>query len=273
MSDLIKRYLYIKDEETDNETDDLIRDCFRFGIFKLKPSRKHKFLFRKRYKAEYPVYTEQLNKALQAELEKDVRWREQEAERKEDAACARKYAKQRAGRGFSDRDVWNFCDWFVEVIPRMLQELKNDLHGYPRRETSSCAGLGLQALDCNAEAPGRQWWEAVLNRMIFLLDEMNEKTCSNKNPYQERFDEIWRDFENRYGFFGDGLKTDRQLVFEKRNKFRTCKTPADCPDLYPDYDEIRNNYHAYEDEIAKYRDRCTAEFFALFAKHFWDLWD
>ncbi|MDO5296140.1 MAG: hypothetical protein Q4F00_05785 [bacterium] len=49
--------------------------------------------------------------------------------------------------------------------------------------------------------------------------------------------------------------------------------PSDFPDLYPDYEELERNYMQAENEITAYRNRCKDEFFALFAEHFWNLWD
>lgn len=39
---------------------------------------------------------------------------------------------QRAQRGFSDCDWWNFCDWFSTIVPAMLTKLRDDgIDGYP----------------------------------------------------------------------------------------------------------------------------------------------
>ncbi len=278
MSNLIEKYLHIKEKYTYNESDELIRDCFRFGIFKLKPSRKHKYLFRKRYKTEYPVYTEQLNKALLAELEKDVRLRELEAERKKDAAFARKCARQRAGRGFSDRDVWNFCDWFIEVVRPMLQQLRATMTGFPM-DDEIAPGYWHVHTCCSeeakeqADAEARQRWEGILERMIFLLGEMDEDSCSMKNRYDDELERIKQDFTNKYGLYGDGLKTPERLEREKKCGYKLPLTPRNFPDLYPDYEELSSCWSGMEHDIYVYRMKCKDEFFALFAKHFWYLWD
>lgn len=38
---------------------------------------------------------------------------------------------QRFKRGYSDVDVWEFESWFLEIIPKMLTQLKEELHGHP----------------------------------------------------------------------------------------------------------------------------------------------
>ena len=42
-----------------------------------------------------------------------------------------KWKIQRFKKGYADIDVWNFNDWFLETIPKMLMELKEELNGYP----------------------------------------------------------------------------------------------------------------------------------------------
>lgn len=89
-----------------------------------------------------------------------------------------KYRFQRAFRGWADYDVLSMDTWFMEVIPQMLQ--------YQR--------------DCKVSTPvfdvdesyeeNREKWDQILDKMIFLCQEMNEDTCSKKN--EEKFDdEMW----------------------------------------------------------------------------------
>lgn len=42
-----------------------------------------------------------------------------------------KWKTQRFKRGYADVDVWDFEAWFLEIIPKMLTQLKEELHGYP----------------------------------------------------------------------------------------------------------------------------------------------
>ena len=89
-----------------------------------------------------------------------------------------KYRFQRAFRGWADYDVLSMDTWFMEVIPQMLQ--------YQR--------------DCKVSTPvfdvdesyeeNREKWDQILDKMIFLCQEMNEDTCSKKN--EAKFDdEMW----------------------------------------------------------------------------------
>lgn len=42
-----------------------------------------------------------------------------------------KYGIQRWRRGYSDVDLWNLCDWFHEMMGKMLPEIRKRHHGYP----------------------------------------------------------------------------------------------------------------------------------------------
>jgi hypothetical protein len=41
------------------------------------------------------------------------------------------WAVQRARRGWSDGDAWNFCDYIAEVIEGAVRELRQQEHGHP----------------------------------------------------------------------------------------------------------------------------------------------
>lgn len=42
-----------------------------------------------------------------------------------------KWKIQRFKRGYADVDVWDFESWFLDIIPKMLTQLKKQLHGCP----------------------------------------------------------------------------------------------------------------------------------------------
>ncbi|MBR5428237.1 MAG: hypothetical protein IK118_07805, partial [Clostridia bacterium] len=50
-----------------------------------------------------------------------------------DLRTRRKWAKQRAKRGFCDRDLWAIDTWFIEIMPEMLEALADRATGYPNR--------------------------------------------------------------------------------------------------------------------------------------------
>lgn len=71
----------------------------------------------------------------------------------------RKMAKQRAKKGYCDLDVWNIDNFIETTLVEILKEFKKDNNGYPPELTP-------------------EEWDKIIDRMIFLLTEMNEETCS-----------------------------------------------------------------------------------------------
>lgn len=166
-------------------------------------------------------------------------------ERIKDFFQERRYRRQRAKRGWSVKDTWNIDYWFLNILPQMLEYLKEHHIGFPvdiQREyvnshreelnmtyeeycvwPSDKNSDGYKLRERTDEACNRLWNE-ILDRMIFLLKEANEETCSVKNLYEEESRENHSEFIGKYG--------------------------AD-----------------------EYRDRCKTEAINLFNKWFWNLWD
>ena len=187
-----------KDNELNLEFSDLIKDCFEFGIFKNKPSKSFKDWFKSAYDHDYPVVLEDLKPKLVKQLKRTIKARKNEKKLEE------KWKKQRAERGFSDCDSWNIFSWFLEVMTPALKQMRENLSGYPTHISNS--NSNSQALQVDEEdEPGMVEWKRTLDRMIFLLQEMNEDTCSYKNPYEAEVNKAQNAFTKKYGFFGEGL--------------------------------------------------------------------
>ena len=165
-----------------------------------------------------------------------------------------KHFYQRANRGYSYRDVWSIHDWFTEIMPKMLTDLKKNLHGCPAQFTHNEDGTEFQDVE-----KGVKDWENVIERMIFCFREMNEETCSMKNEYEE---EYYRQFCRPdvkdqfvpYGEDKNGNKLYRLITGE----------------VEP---ELKENYRKKVLEIDDYRAKMKNEGFELFSKYFWNLWD
>ena len=138
-----------------------------------------------------------------------------------------KMRNQRAERGYSDRDVWNFFNWFIEIARPMLLQLAEKHVGYiPLDENlhSLCDTLSTvtsQILIGTSESGKEadvysERWEKMLRHMAFLLSEMDEETCSHKNPLQEEWWKACKEFEEKYGFGGEGLKSEEEKAEEKK---------------------------------------------------------
>lgn len=108
--------------------------------------------------------------------------------------------------------------------------------------------------------------------MIFLLQEMDEDTCSYKNTYEDEVMKSYDEFWNKYGTFGDGLKTEEEIAKEKEQGNYRMLFPSDEPER----EDIKNLFKKYYEEdrkINEYREKCKNEFFDLLSKYFWALWD
>lgn len=164
---------------------------------------------------------------------------------------------QRIKRGFCYRDIWNINDWFLNVIPDMLDEFKRTTHGFPSRFLKNDGSDTDEDIKCGAEK-----WNKILARMAFLFREANEETCQRKNPYDEEYTVVLDKFVNRFGFNGKWVKKkDGTRVFIHN----LCDIPK--------YRKLYENYHKVENELYEYRRDCLKKAMSMFAEYFNDLWD
>lgn len=59
-------------------------------------------------------------------------------------------------------------------------------------------------------------WKGILSEMIFLFREAHEDTCTKKNPFEEEYSRATKEFTEKYGFFGEKLKTEEEREEEKK---------------------------------------------------------
>ena len=117
---------------------------------------------------------------------------------KEDIICI----CQRLRYGYCYRDAWAIDQWFLVIIPNMLNDLRINGHGYPGSFTGT-------------EEENVRKWNRILEHMEFLFREANEETCHRKNPYEEAYDQAREAFTRKYGMFGEKLKTEEEKEQEK----------------------------------------------------------
>lgn len=171
---------------------------------------------------------------------------------KEDIICI----CQRLRYGYCYRDAWAIDQWFLVIIPNMLNDLRINGHGYPGSFTGT-------------EEENVRKWNRILEHMEFLFREANEETCHRKNPYEEAYDQAREAFTRKYGMFGEKLKTEEEKEQEKDKGYYCVHTMSDVPE----YKEILYQWFAAEKELAAYRDRCMKEGMKLFTRYLWELWD
>ena len=180
-----------------------------------------------------------------------------------------KHSYQRIKYGYCDCDVWSIDWWFLNVVPNMLEDLKETTHGYPCMPNNFSQALVGTGAPEEVDEEGMERWKDILSEMIFLFREANEDTCTKKNPYEEEYDREFKEFTEKYGLFGDGLKTDEEKAEEERKGSYRMYMPSDVPE----YKELSELYFAEERKIDEYRYECKDKGMDLFKEWFWNLWD
>ena len=91
-----------------------------------------------------------------------------------DLRCCR----QRIKKGYCEKDLWSIRDWFLDVVPDMLEEYKKNRTGSPGILGENYQNEeGFLVNDtCHGE------WDRILDEMIFLFREADERQCQRKNP-------------------------------------------------------------------------------------------
>ncbi len=169
---------------------------------------------------------------------------------------------KRAKYGFCDIDVWNIDDWFLSVMPAMLEQLKENLHGYPVSEEVDVHATGEPGIDIDCEDDGMKKWKAILEEMIFMLREADEDTCSQVNPYAKPYTNIISDYLNTDSPLADlVIQTKPFEIAAIENK------------EHPEHTDLTTKYLVEDVKLNKYRNDCKNRALELFTKWFWNLWD
>lgn len=208
-------------------------------------------------KIGYPCYDKKMH-GFENPKEKFKRWRRNI-----------RFAYQRIKYGYCDSDVWSIDLWFLNVMPGMLQHLKDTTHSYPCFQGSISHALCENVMSEETDNEGVKQWEAILSEMIFLLNEANEDTCTRENKYQKEYDKAQEEFDNKYGMFGEKLRTEAEKAEEKKKGTHRIYMLGDVPE----YKEISECYFNELRALSDYRDECKSKALELFSKWFWDLWD
>ncbi|MBR2788161.1 MAG: hypothetical protein IKD94_03260 [Erysipelotrichaceae bacterium] len=233
-----------------SELEQFIVDCIDYKII-VKDTPANRKWFSHCFKGKLPVNLEDLTKQHVRQFRSEIkkRWKEEEYE---DELRMQKYA-----RGYSNRDVYNLCYEFPRTMSKILKDFKKkkcsywpldeDFHRISDERASEKEDVYVSRAD------------QLLDRMIFLLNEMDEEKCSMKNIYRKEYRRMMDKHAKSQGFTDiyDYMMTD----------------PANRNSDYNEEEKrIWENYLDYEHKIGKHREDCKNEFFDLFKEHFFDLW-
>ena len=179
--------------------------------------------------------------------------------------CCR-WSRQRIARRYADCDKWNMCRYLQNLIPDMLQDLRDKRHSSPGFLGENYTNEdGILVNDtCHEE------WDKILDRMIFLWRESNEYTCTRQNPYEEEYSKAHKEFTEKYGFLGEKLQTEKEL---EENRKRGGGGTVHFMDELSEYKEISHRYFAEEKKIEEYRNASKDEAMDMLKEYFFSLWD
>jgi hypothetical protein len=178
-----------------------------------------------------------------------------------------RYCHQRICRGYCDHDIFSIYDWFLGIMPSMLEEFRDNLHGCP--DAPGLVSHRVFPDDADKDTESMKVWTAILDKMVFLLKEADENTCGRTNQYEEAFHNASREFEEKYGEWGEKLLTLKEQDDMKNNRGQRIYFPGDVEE----YKELSDQYMEEERVIAAYRRDCKDEALKLFSEWFFDLWD
>ena len=211
----------------------------------------------------------------------------------------RKAAKQRATKGYCYRDIYSISNWFLRIMPKMLEELKDigDYRGFPSKFMGDYYDYNTDKIPVNISREefikgyydeeykelyreANEWcydhWTDLLAIMIFNFNECDDEKCTKKNEFEEEYRKAKKEFEQKFGVDGEKLMTDE----ERERCKKTLKDNEDCASCYvphfmnelPEYKDIYEKYHKREKEIFEYKEDCKKEGLRMFTEYFDDLW-
>ena len=246
-----------KEEKT--ELEQFIIDCINYKII-VKDTKVNREWFKDCYKGKFPVYLEDLTMQHVKQFKAMIR------SHKKDEAYEEKLRMQKYKKGYSDKDVYNFCYEFVEIMPKILKDFKKKKLAYWELDENL-----HRITDANAHEKEDLYIsrvDQVLDRMIFLLNEMNEDKCSMKNIYEKEYRKMEDNKRREHGYSG----IYKVFTDTEGPDSDGCYRLKYHPEYSKEEKELKTKYFDYERKIHEYRMKCTDEFFDLLKEHFWDLW-
>ena len=129
------------------------------------------------------------------------------------------FAYQRIRYGFCENDVLDINRWFMNVVPAMLDDLRESALDFPGCLLSNGKRINGQILipDQNEMDSAAEKWNAILKQMAFYIREADEAHCSQKNPYENQDHMTNEEFYKKYGKFGEKMKTSEEIEKEKQS--------------------------------------------------------
>ena len=164
-----------------------------------------------------------------------------------------KWSWQRARKGYCTSDLFGVSNWFLEIVPNMLDEIREKSNAFPSvLMDEAWESVGIKNFEetfaaseedrRKATAYGQKKWEEILSRTAFLFREANSETCTRKNSCENEYLEMKKELQSR----GKNL--------------------LECPEC----EDIVNRYMEEQRAIYTYQEECRKEAFELFYEWFYN---
>lgn len=115
-----------------------------------------------------------------------------------------KYAKQRASKGYCDRDVWSIDWWMHDLMPKMLRELANNMHGWQPRLGYTYCSKTKSIIKTKKEITFKEHQKVIL-KLADMIDKMIIEDATDKN---------WNNRKLGYlGGYNEKLKDKAMKIF------------------------------------------------------------
>lgn len=149
-----------------------------------------------------------------------------------------KFAYQRVVRGWDDRAVWSVDYWLDDKMPAILRKLKEDKHGVPSDMFDGLPMNDEGYHDKPEFAIAEARWDAIVDKMIA-------------------------------GF--EASKRVKDRLYEEELGPYPLHRPKGMPK--DEWKAVRDEHYRKGEELAKRDEAIFKEGMALFAEHYWSLWD
>lgn len=108
--------------------------------------------------------------------------------------------------GYCDADIYNMDNWFIDIVPDMLQQLKDTQWGHPGFMTE-------------------EEWNKILEDMIFYFKESDEKLCSKQEKKfewktQSELNAMTKDEQIQYGINKSNWYEDCMKISKYREEMK-----------------------------------------------------
>ena len=120
--------------------------------------------------------------------------------------------------GFSYSDSYSIYTWFLEIFPKIISHMKNNLSSYPAHDLNDEPNLfnSFSNQVILQENEQIKMWENILERIIYCLHEADEEKCSVKNNYVYKENKkLWKEKEEEIFTYRNNMKNEAFDLIKK----------------------------------------------------------